>query len=436
MNARAYTYILLVVIAAIAIITTQSWSSVQDVTEREFFALGVLLALIALSDWTPVRLSIGSKRTVRSSMAFLPLFTAALLFPPALTVVIAALSAIVTQLTLNGRALWKVVGNSSLVVVSVGSALLAYTALGGEVGDKHDVRLIAFFAFALVFFLTNTVVVSGLYAVRNGSPFFRVFLQVIGPGGINLVYGLLASPIAIFAVYLYQRLYVGGLVLITLPLLLIRYSYVSKIQLQQSNRDLLKVLIKTIETRDPYTSGHSLRVSLLARIIAEDIGLSPKQVEIVETAALLHDIGKIDSVYAEIIQKKEALTDEEHRVIKTHAVKGAELLRNLTSFSEDVIRGVRHHHERYDGKGYPDGLRGNDIPIASRIIMICDSIDAMLSDRPYRSALTIEDAQHEIRRCAGSQFDPHIVDVVLRRNTLQKAADRISQDSKGALEPV
>jgi putative nucleotidyltransferase with HDIG domain len=222
-------------------------------------------------------------------------------------------------------------------------------------------------------------------------------------------------------------LYIGGLLLMLMPLLLIRYSYLSKVQLQQANRDLLKVLIKTIETRDPYTSGHSLRVSQLARLIAEDLGLSRRRVEQVETAGLLHDIGKIDTIYTAIIQKPSDLTEDERRVIKTHAVKGADFLKSMTSLNDAVIEGVRHHHERYDGMGYPDRLRGDAIPLYSRIIMICDAIDAMLSDRPYRSALTVDRVQDELLRCSGTQFDPEITGVIIRCGTLTRAHELVKK---------
>lgn len=207
-----------------------------------------------------------------------------------------------------------------------------------------------------------------------------------------------------------------------LPLQLLRHSYLSKLQLEKVNKDLLRVLIKAIETRDPYTSGHSLRVSTLARAIAEDMGLSRRKVDDIETAALLHDIGKIDALYSELICKPHDLTPDEREIIRTHATKGADLLRSLSAFNDDIIRAVRHHHERFDGNGYPAGLAGEAIPLPARIIMLCDSVDAMLSDRPYRPARTIEFTEEEIRRCAGSQFDPAIVAVVLRRGTLFRAA--------------
>jgi putative nucleotidyltransferase with HDIG domain len=152
------------------------------------------------------------------------------------------------------------------------------------------------------------------------------------------------------------------------------------------------------------------------------LSLSRRKVEQIETAALLHDIGKIDSVYATVILKPYDLNAEERSLIRTHATKGADLLESLSSVSRDVIRAVRHHHERYDGTGYPDGLRGTSIPLAARIIMLCDSIDAMLSDRPYRSALSLPKVHAELARCSSTQFDPHLVTVVLARNTLQRAA--------------
>jgi putative nucleotidyltransferase with HDIG domain len=262
-----------------------------------------------------------------------------------------------------------------------------------------------------------------------------VISNVNGSSAANLLYGFLASPTAILAAVAYDRLHIGGLFLLVMPLLLIRYSYLSKVQLQQANRDLLTVLIKTIETRDPYTSGHSLRVSNLARLIAEDLGLSRRRIEEVETAGLLHDIGKIDTIYTAIIQKPSDLTEEELRVIKTHAVKGADFLKSVTSLSESIIEGVRHHHERYDGMGYPDRLRGDAIPLYSRIIMICDAIDAMLSDRPYRSALTIDRVQDELLRCSGSQFDPEIAGVIIRSNTLSRA-EALVRSQGAALELV
>lgn len=431
MNKNAYLYVIFVTVLAGAVALRSDWSTLTSLPTMDLLGLGALIALSILSEALAVHISvIDSKDAIRTSLGFLPLLTCAIVFPlEAVIIASAATEAFTEAFLAKVRALWKTAFNVSQSVIAVSLATWAYYHLGGEVAAPFSLNVLAFLGLTTTFFLTNTVSVSILFALRKNASFAVVFRQVIGPGGINILYGLLASPIAVFAAFLYDRMYVGGVLLIIMPIFLIRYSYLSKIQLQQSNRDLLRVLIKTIETRDPYTSGHSLRVSRLARLIAEEMGCSLKQIEIIETAGLLHDIGKIDSIYAEIIQKRGVLTEEEHRVIRTHAVKGAELLQNLTSFPEEVIRGVRHHHERYDGTGYPDGLRGKEIPIASRVIMLCDSIDAMLSDRPYRPAMTIAQVADEIRRCAGTQFDPDIVAVVLRKGTLEKAAAQIREES-------
>ncbi len=138
---------------------------------------------------------------------------------------------------------------------------------------------------------------------------------------------------------------------------------------------------------------------------------------------MLHDIGKIDPKFSDIIQKPYSLTLEERDLIRTHAATGAELLQSLSTVGSEVILAVRHHHERYDGEGYPDGTAAEQIPIIARIIMLCDSIDAMLSDRPYRNALTVEEVEAEVRRCSGTQFDPYIAERILARGTLRRAAD-------------
>ena len=169
-------------------------------------------------------------------------------------------------------------------------------------------------------------------------------------------------------------------------------------------------------------------------MIAEDMGMRGTSVSNIEHAGLLHDIGKIDALYAEIISKDAKLTSEEQDIIKTHATKGADLLRSLTSLDDDVIVGVRHHHERYDGTGYPDGLEGKSIPLAARIIMLCDSVDAMLSDRPYRTALPTSKVRGELERCAGTQFDPDIVRTILEHNTIERALRLVERS--GARAPV
>jgi putative nucleotidyltransferase with HDIG domain len=328
--------------------------------------------------------------------------------------------------------------NIAQAVISVGLAGYVYTQFldpGVQAAIvRPTVDYVGYLALATTFFAVNIVLASTAIALIKQQRLLIVFKQVIGPRGGNLWYDLLASPIAIVPAILYFDYFVTGILIILLPLLLIRYSYLSKVQLEEANRDLLKVLVKAIETRDPYTSGHSVRVATLARLIAEDLRLPERRIDEIETAALLHDIGKIDSIYETVIRKPYDLNEEERDLIRTHATKGADLLQSLSSVSAEVIRGVRHHHERCDGTGYPDGLRGAEIPMAGRIIMLCDSVDAMLSDRPYRRALSISKVRSELIRCSGTQFDPAIVQVVLSKNTLERAAGLVAKSTEGEVQ--
>ncbi len=207
-----------------------------------------------------------------------------------------------------------------------------------------------------------------------------------------------------------------------IPLIGLRYSYGVNLQLKQLNRDLLRVLVKTIEARDLYTSGHSIRVAERTRRMAEYLKLGPKQVQMVETGALLHDIGKIDMAYGEILRQAGPLTPAQRELIRAHPDKGVDIVHSVRSISEEVLHCIRHHHEWYDGSGYPTGISGENIPFGARIIMVADSIDAMATDRPYRAALTRNKIRSELIDNQGSQFDPQVVAAALQSGILDEIA--------------
>jgi len=198
--------------------------------------------------------------------------------------------------------------------------------------------------------------------------------------------------------------------------------------LQESSRELLEVMVKSIEARDPYTSGHSLRVRMLSRAVALELGLSVKEFEQIETAALLHDVGKIHEEFAPLLRKEARLTAEETALMQTHAEKSAELVGIVSKFRGIVQESVRHHHERWDGQGYPSGLSGEDIPLGSRIILIADTIDAMTTDRPYRKRLDLEMVIAELQKCKGTQFDPKLADVATSSLTVRSLIVGVSQN--------
>jgi putative nucleotidyltransferase with HDIG domain len=166
-----------------------------------------------------------------------------------------------------------------------------------------------------------------------------------------------------------------------------------------------------VEARDPYVYGHSRRVNTYAVALAEAIGLSPDEVSRVSTAALLHDIGKI-GIPDEVLNKKAKLSAENWEAIKAHPRLGTNIVSNIPQLVR-CADSILHHHERWDGGGYPEGLKGDRIPLESRILAIADSFEAMSSARPYRPALSREEILEELRKGAGTQFDPNLVEVFI-----------------------
>ena len=175
---------------------------------------------------------------------------------------------------------------------------------------------------------------------------------------------------------------------------------------------IVQALAASVDAKDKYTHGHSSRVAAYSREIAKRAGFSETEQDSIYMMGLLHDVGKI-GVPDAIINKTGRLTDEEYAVIKTHASVGADILKKITDFPELAI-GARWHHERFDGRGYPDGLCGTDIPEVARIIAVADTYDAMTSNRSYRGVMPQEAVRSEFVRCRGSQFDPRFADMMIR----------------------
>ena len=173
----------------------------------------------------------------------------------------------------------------------------------------------------------------------------------------------------------------------------------------------IQTLRNTVEAKDIYTRGHSDRVSELSVLIGKKLGLSEADLKVLEIGGLFHDIGKI-GVPDSILQKEEKLTDDEYSQIKQHPNIGLHILSHAAIF-KNILPIVEHHHEKFDGSGYPGKLAGNDIPYLARIATVADSFDAMTSCRSYRNALSIETVIAEFERCRGTQFDPDIADLFL-----------------------
>ncbi len=183
--------------------------------------------------------------------------------------------------------------------------------------------------------------------------------------------------------------------------------------LKKSYLDSVKVLAEAIDAKDPYTRGHSDRVRRMSIKIAIHLGFAEDQLENLEYGALLHDIGKI-GIKDEILQKQGTLTPEEYEYIQEHPLIGVKILEDVDYF-KDKVPMIRHHHEHFDGSGYPDGLAGEAIPVEARIIAVPDAFDAMTSLRPHREAMSLEEVLSEMERCKGKQFDPQVLDLFFRK---------------------
>jgi response regulator RpfG family c-di-GMP phosphodiesterase len=178
--------------------------------------------------------------------------------------------------------------------------------------------------------------------------------------------------------------------------------------LERNLIDTISSFVIALESKDPYLKGHSARVSLYSGELANVMGVPPAEVVLMSRAGMLHDLGKL-VIMDNILRKPRQLTEEEFELIRTHPVVGDKILKPLR-FLACEAKAVRHHHERYDGKGYPDGLKGDDIPLIARVVSVADAFDAMTSDRPYRSKRPLATAMEEIVRGAGTQFDPLAAD--------------------------
>ena len=200
--------------------------------------------------------------------------------------------------------------------------------------------------------------------------------------------------------------------------LLFRASYLEE-QVENARNNIMtcyegtvKALILTIDAKDRYTFNHSNRVAQISASLAKALGVEDKTIKEIEHAASIHDIGKI-GVEEAILRKNGRLTLDESEEIKKHPSIGVRIVKSVP-FLEDAIPVILHHHERYDGKGYPEGLEGSRIPLSARIVVVADAVDAMMNSRPYREALTADRVMHELKSNAGTQFDPEIVEIIVQ----------------------
>src|SRR5438067_692949 len=404
-------------IAVVVLLYARTWHIPQEADGKYWNGLLAFTILAVACDLYFLPLSRISPARVSSSVVFIPLLATIPLFDHPWPMLISGATAVVAESTLR-KPLPRAWFNVAQYMLAVGLADALYQALGGAVGlNGFQFSFLPFCASVVTFFIVNQGSVALGVASTTNLSVRASWTRIVGG---SLIYDFSASSFAVLLAYLYADHGVRELAILIVPLLIVRHMYQMSLQAERVNRELLELMVKAIEARDPYTSGHSLRVSEYARQIARELGLNPKLVDQIGTAALLHDVGKIHEDFAPLLRKAGRLTPEERMLMQAHPVRSAELASTIAEFRGKVQADIRNHHENYDGTGYPDGLAGNEIPIGARIIMIADTIDAMTTDRPYRKALSLSKTLEEMAKYAGRQFDPRLVQLVSKSPAIRR----------------
>lgn len=311
----------------------------------------------------------------------------------------------------RGQVPWPIVlfnrGQLAMSATIAGGAYLLAGGVPGLIRFPGDVP--AMLLAGALYFAVNCSAVVGASTVDRGVPFWQTWranYKWSAPNFLGLV------PLGAVLAELYLQVGAASLVMAVLPLLVARLSFQRYLDVRQAYVQTIAALSSALDAKDAYTRGHCDRVAELAAAIGRELHLPEDKLELLSHVGRLHDVGKI-GIRDAVLKKPGIFTPGEYGEMQMHVVLGAEIVERISLLGEGT-RWVLHHHERFDGTGFPAGLRGEDIPLGARIIAVADAYDALTSDRPYKRALGREEALAEMRRCAGTQFDPRLVEVLVK----------------------
>ena len=409
LSRAAWLYMAVVVTAAILllahVLVQDMGGGLDHLMTRTLLVLAVLFMIC---DSAPTTLT--SRQSAWSPSSAATLAAVVLLGPGG-----AALVGATSLISLRRAGLRERAFNGAMYALSAYAAGEAYLALGGHIGVPGAG---SFPALILPFAVAAAVHV----AVNHGL--LWTMLLLLPPSAGSPQRGRLDLHLSLLLVsdlgYATLGLLIAGLwglvgpfatVLVLIPLFVARWAMGQFAAQEGAYSATMAALCQAVETKDFYTRGHSERVSRGATILARQIGMGAERVEAIRYAGMLHDVGKL-GVPTKVLQKTGPLTEEELAAIQLHPMRGLEIVRQI-GFLTEALDGIMHHHERMDGKGYPMGLAGDEIPEFARVIAVADAFDSMTSTRSYRGARSVEEAVAELRKCSGMQFDPVLVDAFI-----------------------
>ncbi len=399
-------YIVFVALAALVLFGSVAYREGMDAIVEQPILAGLLLAAIVVSSNYPVYFSPKTKVSVETTA----IFAALLLLPPPVAMAITALGKLISyQIFLKrqwGHTLFEVAqiafctGLGGLVYHTLVSAPLAVVI-------NSPSGLLVLVGVALIMHVVNAFLVAGVVALQTHRNLIYVWLIYNSYDLPQHVALYVMGPLA--ALLAQVSLWTSCLMVIPVVLIYISFKHSALLRLQ--TRDAVEALADAIDMRDPYTFQHSQRVAQYARELAVNLGLPDNIVDTIESAARVHDLGKI-GVNTSVLNKPAALSEAEWRMIRHHPEIGAKIVGRFPYYSAGREL-ILYHHERYDGKGYPEGKAGDSIPLGARIIAVADALDAMTSDRPYRQALPLRAVLREFERYKGIQWDPKVTDALI-----------------------
>lgn len=346
------------------------------------------------------------------------IFAAVLLLGPALACWATGLGMGLAYIFLK-RKWYNVTFNIAAYVLTVASAGLTYQLTnGGEIAVSPSTSIPALSLAAIVYFVANSGLVAVVVALREKRDVWYVWTDMFKQAA-SQYFALILLGILTAMVYGYAWWALG---LIALPIVIVYYSLNTSQALRVQTKEAIEALADTMDSRDPYTFRHSQRVAQYAEKIAAQLGLPPEEVDLIRSSARIHDLGKM-GVDDQMLRKPGPLTVEERGEFQGHSAIGAEIMQRFPQY-KDGRKLILYHHERYDGSGYPEGLKGDQIPLGARIIAVADAYDAMTSDRPYRKALSPDAACDELSANGRTQFDPIVVGAFFKIPTAEIEAIR------------